>query len=403
MKKIFIWGAGKDLDTVYKAINKELCIVAGIVDKDSAKQGKKVIDNIKIESPVVLNKAEFDYVVVSPKRYESILDECRIIGIDSEKVLVFWKEGDKIPFIDYKEKRIAELEEEVEKYKARLENLPYELGQGTGICIKSSEELLKVIIEKKVSLCRFGDGELELMRMKERLWYQKVNEKLAFRLREILASDEPNILVAVSDNFGNLEHYTERAADVIRQYLYNGTRAEIMELLNTDSIYYDAYVSRPYYIYKNKRHSEIVFSLWKQVWNNRNVLIVEGKYGRTGINNDLLNNVKAIRRIICPETNSFDYYEKIFNDVKSLVMQDELVLVSLGPTATVLAYDLAKEGIQTLDIGQIDNEYEWFVRGAEDRIKIPEKRVAELSWCRELSDEEEPELYKQQIIDRIGL
>ncbi len=401
MKRIFIWGAGKELEVVYKAVNKELCMIAGIVDRDSQKQGRNFKDNIRIESPDVLKGAEFDYILISAIRYKAILNDCQAMGIDDNKVIIFWKDNEEFPYIDYKEKKIAELEAEVEKYKWRLENLPYELGMGRRIHIKSSEELLHVIIGRKASLCRFGDGEFELIRNRERPWFQTVNPKLALRLKEVLDSDDYNIIAAVADNFGSLEKYTPKAADSIRQYLYNGNREGILELLDKERVYYDAYVSRPYYIYKDKKYAEKIYSLWKTVWNERDVLIIEGKYSKIGINNDLLINANRIRRIICPEKNAFDYYEEILSTVKSLSVHDELVLISLGPTATVLAFDLAKEGIQALDVGQIDMEYEWFLHGAEDRIEIAGKGVAELSWCRIPFDKIGDEIYGQQIIRRI--
>ena len=52
-------------------------------------------------------------------------------------------------------------------------------------------------------------------------------------------------------------------------------------------------------------------------------------------------------------------------------MIDCLFLVALGPTATVLAYDLTKHGAQAIDIGHLDIEYEWF--RARKGIRVPVK------------------------------
>ena len=49
-----------------------------------------------------------------------------------------------------------------------------------------------------------------------------------------------------------------------------------------------------------------------------------------------------------------------------------MILIALGPTATVLAYDLAKAGYWALDIGHLDLEYEWFLKG-EGYSYIPHK------------------------------
>ena len=39
-----------------------------------------------------------------------------------------------------------------------------------------------------------------------------------------------------------------------------------------------------------------------------------------------------------------------------------MVILALGPTATILASDLSKVGIQALDLGHIDIQYEWFLK-----------------------------------------
>ena len=153
-------------------------------------------------------------------------------------------------------------------------------------------------------------------------------------------------------------------------------------------------------IYRDKQHAGHVFKLFKQVWEKRNILLVEGSRAYIGVRNNLFEGANSIRRIIAPATNSFAKYDTILSLVKKHITKDVLVLVSLGPAATVLAYDLAKEGIQALDIGQLDNEYEWYLRGVDERVEIPGKCVAELSNCHEvmaIRDEE----YEKQIVARV--
>ncbi len=404
MKRVYLWGAGKYLKTVYDAVNKDMCIVAGIVDRNEKKLGEEAIAGMLIESPDVLKTEDFDYIVIAAKNYQPLLKDCRDFGIEENKTLVFWENGtDFHGIIDAREKRIVDLEEELQICKWKLNNLPYELGTEKGPIIKSSEELLNFILEKKVSLCRFGDGEFEMMRETERPWYQNVDKKLSKRLKEIINSDNPNIAIAVADDFGSLDCYTEKAANAIRQYLYGETRKEVMDFFDLDRFYYDAYVSRPYLLYEDKSRAKGIFDLFKMIWNKRELLIVEGENSKMGVGNDLFLNADRIRRIICPEKNAFSQYHKILDTVRASVTGNELVLVSLGPAATVLAYDLGTEGIQTLDIGQIDNEYEWFIRNAQDRIEIPGKCVAELSWCHQPQDIALDGPYEEQIIERIGI
>ena len=55
--------------------------------------------------------------------------------------------------------------------------------------------------------------------------------------------------------------------------------------------------------------------------------------------------------------------------------EDRLFLIALGPTASVLAYDLAVQGYQAVDIGHADISYEWLLRG--ERGRIPNKYTNE--------------------------
>ena len=55
-----------------------------------------------------------------------------------------------------------------------------------------------------------------------------------------------------------------------------------------------------------------------------------------------------------------------------------LILIALGPTASVLAYDLTKNKYQAVDIGHTDIEYEHFLRKANTSIIIPFKYYSEV-------------------------
>lgn len=84
-----------------------------------------------------------------------------------------------------------------------------------------------------------------------------------------------------------------------------------------------------------------IFSLLKKLWEDRNVLIVEGAQTRLGVGNDLFSNAKSIERILAPAKNPFDSYDKILSAIVTHC-KEHLVLIALGPTATVLATDLFK-------------------------------------------------------------
>ena len=95
------------------------------------------------------------------------------------------------------------------------------------------------------------------------------------------------------------------------------------------------------------------------IWDDKNVIIVEGELSKLGVGNDIFDNVNSLKRILCTSRNAYEIYNKVLNEDVKLSDKNILILISLGPTATVLAYDLAKLGYWAIDIGHIDNEYEW--------------------------------------------
>lgn len=395
---LLIWGTGKRADEVFNSL-KQVSDLSGFIDSDKKKQNTLWRGKYNIFSPEEALKMNYDLIIISPMIYQLIISFCKKNNISNEKIMIYEELKESNQWIDIREKKIRELENKCKIYEARLENKEYELGIGEFPIILPAEDLLKEIIDKKKSLIRFGDGELEIMCKRERAWFQSVNEKLFRRLNEVLRTENENCLVAIANNFGNLDCYTEEAADGIRLYL-QGKRSELVKLIGTTRKFYDAYVSRSYLMFKNKEYASKIFNLYKQVWHRRNIIMVEGIYTRTGINNDLFESAKSVRRIICPASNAFNKYNEIMDAIKKNASKEDLVLITLGPTATVLAYDLANQGYQALDLGQVDNEYEWYLRKADKRIPIPGKTVSEIPWCTEpediLSDE-----YTKQIICKI--
>ena len=81
--------------------------------------------------------------------------------------------------------------------------------------------------------------------------------------------------------------------------------------------------------------------------------------------------------------------------------RDRLILIALGHTATVLAYDLAAEGYQALDIGHLDIEYEWFLRKTDKKIPIEGKFVNEAPLGRIVAEPIGDKKYLDEIINVI--
>ena len=77
------------------------------------------------------------------------------------------------------------------------------------------------------------------------------------------------------------------------------------------------------------------------------------------------------------------------------------MLIALGPTASVLAYDLNKNGYQAIDFGHADIQYELYLRNSTEMIKIPFKLVNEYDSGRNQIDDIKDFNYYNQIVEKI--
>lgn len=269
--------------------------------------------------------------------------------------------------------------------KKKIKKILYFIGKN--IYIKSLqptvvdvEGTFKKIINDKVSVSRYGDGEIKTaIGMDMRYNYnQKRNKKMEKRLREILKSDLEGHIVCVENCFNN--SMIERT-DGYKKFWYEHMglhRWAWNMLMKRGKIYYSTEISRCYLSYIDKNNSIRDFILWKQIWNNRNVIVVEGNKTGVGNGNDLLDNAKSIKRIIIPAENAYEKYDDILSSVVEKGCKDDLILIAAGPTATILAYDLANMGYQAIDIGHVDIEYEWFLQKVKVRSIVQGKYVNEL-------------------------
>lgn len=266
--------------------------------------------------------------------------------------------------------------------------------------IATPEETIDKIIKDKVSITRFGDGEFDMI-YGIGMNYQKYDADLAKRLEEIIISQDDGIIIGIP-NVVNLEYcdkYTGFATEFWPKWI-NKYKFKLVRLLKRNRKYYSAQITRFYLDYKDKSNVAEYVKKMKKIWDKKDVVIIEGEQSRLGIGNDLFDNMKSIQRIICPSENAFEIYDKIYNEALK-IDKNKLVLLALGPTATVLAYDLFKAGYQAIDIGHVDIEYEWFLRKATKKIKIESKYVTEVKEGRENIQEVKDEKYKNEIVARI--
>lgn len=419
MTKVFLFGTGKSAEIVERNLMTDHTEIIGFADNDSSKQNK-LFKGKPVISPRQLREYAFDYIIIGSLHYESISEQLVDLGIEKEKIISFYSPNfcDSRAYTDiicqqtwqmevYKQTMDVKYEKLEKKLSAFVYNAGYELadkikeGQYKWPIIKSSEELIALLVTKRYSLSRYGDGEFEIMRGRPRHPFQQINPILAERMREVLASDLPNHLVGIAPYYGDISQYDEKAQGAIREYLTPQVRAFHYQVLNMHKVYYDSCVSRPYVMHRDKEAAKQRFESLQTIWKDRNVLLVEGILTRMGVGNDLLSGATTVRRILGPSENAFDYYEQLMDAIQEHANKEDLILIALGAAATVLAYDLAQQGYQAIDIGHVDLEYEWFLQGKGERTKVANKYNNEISGgncVQECFDTN----YQKEILVRIG-
>ena len=164
------------------------------------------------------------------------------------------------------------------------------------------------LIDTDKSLARFGDGEFKIM-MGESINFQKYDARLAKRLCEIIANNSDDVMVGLPDVFGYCpSDYFRRVLISSRDFLY--------KYINFERPYGDAFLTRQSKFTSESKGNDYYKSL-KRLWENKDIVIVEGEGSRLGIGNDLFSNAKSIRRILCPIKDAFSKYDEILNACKS--------------------------------------------------------------------------------------
>ena len=259
------------------------------------------------------------------------------------------------------------------------------------------DETIKEVRKNNCSVSRFGDGEMELMNKKS-ITFQEYSPELGNRLREILRSNLEGHLVCLPAIFESLDEYKTRNRNFWKRHLSRNLISWLSKT-QTNKIYYNTAMTRPYYSFDNYDKSKEWFSGLKQIWNGRDIVFIEGIKSRLGVGNNLFDNATSVKRILCPSKNAFAKYSEILAEANK-IDKSKLILIALGPTATLLAYDLHRSGYQAIDVGHVDIEYEWFLMKAKYKVNIAHKHTNEAKG-NNAPDSISDEKYNSEIIFKI--
>ena len=236
--------------------------------------------------------------------------------------------------------------------------------------VKNSEETVEALIHEKKSICRFGDGEISLIKGRS-IPFQSVSPTLSHRLKEVLQSDDQNVMLGINYSYW---HYKKSPYKTVEKFYNNCVSRNltrnlnsITALLSNTKRYYSSTFTIPFST-SNRGNFDSFYSKVKAIWQDKDITIVCGNTVFDNIKNNIFDCAKSIDFIDAPSQNAFNHYTDLLETVKQVDKNRMLILI-LGPTATILAYDMAKLGYRALDMGHIAKDYDWYKKQVKHNKK----------------------------------
>lgn len=221
----------------------------------------------------------------------------------------------------------------------------------------SYSETLDKIAEPETSMARFGDSELKMLNSSFNIGFQKFSLGLQSALREVAAVRDANMLLAMPPVFKNQQWAT----------LWNANYDYIKATFETVETFGNTAVSRPPCFNEMKAAA---VSKWMSIWEGKRVLMVTGRDSRFKMYEEFFGNASQFDLYYGPGVDAFEHIDAI----ESALLKEsryDIYLLSLGPTATILAHRLFERGLKALDVGHLSASYAHYLGLGEYPEKIP--------------------------------
>lgn len=235
------------------------------------------------------------------------------------------------------------------------------------------EDTLDLLLENPKSFCRYGDGEF-FITFGQNIGFQEYDKKLAERLCEILQSKDDKCYIGIDHRY-----FYMSTSDMI-EYQKNDVRKmghmirpAMLRYCNRKKLYITSIFSCFYMTHNHNLYEyQIHFNKVKELFRGRNLVIFTGKSVFDNITHNVFEYADDIKWIFTESRNAWSHYEEIMTAARQF-SKDWILCFILGPTATVLAYDLAQEGYTAWDIGHIAKDYDAFMKGIIQTVENNKK------------------------------
>ncbi len=224
---------------------------------------------------------------------------------------------------------------------------------GVSLKVRGEYETLDWLATHAGSIARYGDGELLLM-LGRGIPFQEFDPVLAQRLRTILGKSNERFIVGIP----NFDKLAVTSANKLK--MWQKDRIRFSHFVTRGLPYFSMYISRPRGIVGLE--SAAYYERMRQLWTDRTVVLVSNQAAAN--EHSVYANARQVHLVRCPAQHAFREYSQLLRACEVHLQNDAapLFLLSAGPTATLLAWDLSERGAQALDIGHLPACYTQFLR-----------------------------------------
>lgn len=267
--------------------------------------------------------------------------------------------------------------------------------------VMDNEDTLDFIDRYHPSIARIGHYEVALINGNKQPLQDPAYD-LCQKLDAVAKKMSSNkLLVCLDDVFYSLALFSDHVQDRWKNQL--NTYKNYYESLTEggfQNVYGNAMLTTPYINFKDHSQAAHIFKRIKQWWQDRDILVVEGYYTRSGVGNDLFDNAKSVSRVICPDHNAWDKHDQIVEAIKKYG-KDKLILLAVDSTSAVLAAELADWG-QVIDLGYIDRDYAWSKMGVTTPVTLANKLIPGLNEETDVSNTGDQSFLDQIVVNLSG-
>ena len=205
-------------------------------------------------------------------------------------------------------------------------------------------DTIDFILNNKVSIARYGDGELKLCNGKAAK-SQEPDPFICQKLREILVEKNDRCIVGIP----NIA--TRELPDEKRRFWTQYLQPKYTQFYDFGRKYFSSFITRP-----DSAPSIGDAAYWnkvKSLWAGRHVVLIQGVDTNFDKTNTFFDTSVSKTVLRGPARDAYREHSDIIKKVVKTIPTDFLIVLALGPTATVMAWDLSLLGYQALDLGHI--------------------------------------------------